>query len=153
MSQADDPRSLSNKPQELRDDQMTRLLTQAGHGTLTLAADSTPYALPMSFGYDRESSIYFQFGFSEGSRKRAFLDRTTGATLAVTKVLPPTEWESVIAAGDIGRVTSDEEQRRAFGVLHDNAWFPTFIFNDPETFDLELYRLDVKSTTGYRSRE
>jgi hypothetical protein len=126
------------------------LLEDAGYGVLALANDGESYAVPMSFGFDGDSTIYFQFGFGEGSVKRAFLDATSAATLVVHDVRTCDDWHSVVVTGPIDRVP-ESRSVDAFAALSDNAVLPRNALDDRLTAaDFELYRLDVESATGRR---
>jgi len=132
-------------------DDVARVLETAGHGVLALADDGESYAIPISFGYDGDENVYFQFGFGESSRKRAFLDSTTRATLVVSDVQSTSEWTSVVVAGPIEPVEVAESPSTAdaFEAFADNAFVPrNALDGDLDATDFTLYELAIESATG-----
>jgi hypothetical protein len=136
---------------DLDADDVARVLETAGHGVLALADDGESYAIPISFGYGGDGSLYFQFGFGESSRKRTFLDSTTQATLVVSDVQSMTEWTSVVVAGPIEPVDDAEDPAAAdaFAAFADNAFVPrNALDGDLNATDFTLYELSIESATG-----
>jgi hypothetical protein len=131
-------------------DDVAVVLEAAGHGVLALAADGESYALPISFGYDGDGDLYFQFGFGESSRKRTFLERTTRATLVVSDVRSMTDWTSVVVSGPIEPLDGTETPATdAFEAFADNAFVPRNALGDGlEDTEFTLYRLRIESATG-----
>jgi nitroimidazol reductase NimA-like FMN-containing flavoprotein (pyridoxamine 5'-phosphate oxidase superfamily) len=82
------------------------LLTEAGVGVLSMAADGVPYGVPLSFGYDGDDHLYFLFvGHSTELRKETYAERSPQASFAVFDVEPDGRWRSVVASGPIDRIT------------------------------------------------
>lgn len=136
---------------DLDADDVARVLETAGHGVLALADGGESYAIPISFGYDGDGSVYFQFGFGESSRKRTFLDSTAQATLVVSDVQSLTEWTSVVVAGPIEPVDDAEDPAAAdaFGAFADNALVPrNALDGDLNATEFTLYELAIESATG-----
>ncbi|WP_132057242.1 pyridoxamine 5'-phosphate oxidase family protein [Halorussus amylolyticus] len=125
-------------------------LERRGWGCLTLAKDDSAYSIPMSFGYDGDSTLYFQLQATENSEKMAYLDATTTAAFLVPEVAPP-DWTSVVARGELRRVPDDEIEN-VLNALADNAWFPLapWVEGGGAT-DLKLYKLDADELTGRSS--
>lgn len=90
-------------------------------GVLGLPTDWTPYLVPLSFGFDGDSHLYFTYVGSE-SRKERLSDRAETASCLVYSVDTPFNWESVLLTGTIERVSDDETDDLA-DVL-DTAWRP-----------------------------
>lgn len=134
---------------EMDPDEVTAFLRAQGWGCLTLARDSVAYSIPVSFGYDGDSTFYFQLRTDEGCEKSAYLDATASATFLVPEVRPP-EWTSVVARGPVDRVPADGVDE-ALAAIGDNAWFPLAPWTDGRPPDLPLYALEAEELTGRTS--
>ncbi|WP_276300073.1 pyridoxamine 5'-phosphate oxidase family protein [Halorussus lipolyticus] len=121
-----------------------------GWGCLTLADGGEAYSVPLSFGYDGDSTLYFQVQTDDDSDKMAYLDATTTATFLVPEVQPP-EWSSVIVRGAVEKVPDDEADE-AYSAFADNAWFPACPWtNDKDPAEVEFYKLEADELTGRTS--
>jgi hypothetical protein len=98
------------------------LLTEAGVGVLSMAADGVPYGVPLSFGYDGEDHLYFLFvGHSTELRKETYAERSPQASFAVFDVESDGRWRSVVASGPIDRITP-QRWDAAREAMADNAF-------------------------------
>lgn len=136
---------------EMDPEETAAFLEERGWGCLTLARDDAAYSIPVSFGYDGDSTLYFQLQTDEDGEKLAYLDATTTATFLVPRVRPP-NWQSVVVRGRISPV-SDDDVGEAYAAFTDNAWFPTCPWTDEkDPTDMGLYELDVEEMSGRASR-
>lgn len=125
-------------------------LERQGWGYLTLADGGEAYSVPMSFGWDGGSTLYFQVQTDDDSEKMAYLDATTTATFVVAEVQPP-EWSSVVVRGGVERVPDDEAEK-AYSAFADNAWFPACPWTtDKDPTEIEFYKLEAEELTGRTS--
>jgi nitroimidazol reductase NimA-like FMN-containing flavoprotein (pyridoxamine 5'-phosphate oxidase superfamily) len=125
-------------------------LERLGWGCLTLADEGVAYSVPMSFGYDGDSTLYFQAQTDEDSDKMAYLDATTTATFLASEVQPP-DWTSVIVRGAIGKVP-EEEVEEAYAAFAENAWFPACPWTpDKDPTEVAFYKLEAQEVTGRTS--
>lgn len=125
-------------------------LERLGWGCLTLADEGSAYSVPMSFGYDGDSTLYFQVQTDDESDKMAYLDATTTATFLVPEVQPP-DWTSVIVRGPVRKVP-DEEIDEAYAAFAENAWFPTCPWtHDKDPTEVAFYKLEADQLTGRTS--
>lgn len=125
-------------------------LERLGWGCLTLADEGSAYSVPMSFGYDGDSTLYFQVQTDEESDKMAYLNATTTATFLVPEVQPP-DWTSVIVRGPVGKVP-DEEIEEAYAAFAENAWFPACPWTpDKDPAEVAFYKLEAEQLTGRTS--
>jgi hypothetical protein len=123
-------------------------LGEGGTGVLSLAEGDVPYSIPVSFGYDDESTaFYLRLGFSEGSEKRPFLERSAWARLIVYEAEP--DLTSVVATGDLTRVPKDELTPETVAQLG-RAELPAFDLWDRPKDELEfqIYRLAAEELSG-----
>lgn len=129
-------------------DASSAFLEAQGWGCLTLADGGAAYSIPMSFGYDGETTLYFQVQ-TDGD-KMAYFDATTTATFLVAEVRPP-DWTSVVVRGPVERMP-EEEADAAYAALADNAWFPACPWTpDRDPAEVAFYRLDADEITGRTS--
>jgi nitroimidazol reductase NimA-like FMN-containing flavoprotein (pyridoxamine 5'-phosphate oxidase superfamily) len=123
-------------------------LERTGYGVLSLTRDGEAVALPVSFGYDGDRTLYFQFGRSGDSEKMAAIQETDRAAVVAYEVTPPS-WQSVVARGPVGPVPEDEKQQ-AHETHRENAWVPMNAFETPlEEVEFSLYKLEADGMTGY----
>lgn len=113
-------REMRRKGQQLGEEETRGILERGSHGVLALAGDDGyPYALPISYVYDR-GKLYFH-GAKEG-HKRDAMARCPKASFCVVErdeVVPEeytTYFRSVIMFGRI-RVLEGEEKREAIEKL------------------------------------
>ncbi|WP_255198727.1 pyridoxamine 5'-phosphate oxidase family protein [Halorarius litoreus] len=120
-------------------------------GVLSLARDDSPYAIPISYGYDASNDrFYLRLVSTPESKKRAFLDSTPAAKLVVYEEDGET-YRSVIATGHLEHVPHDEltvEHIEQYGA----AKRPLFeVWAEPKPdLDIALYQLDAEELTGRR---
>jgi len=123
-------------------------LERTGYGVLSLAREREAVALPVSFGYDGDRTLYFQFGWSGDSEKMAAIRETDRAAVVAYEVTPPS-WQSVVVRGTVSRVP-EAEQQRAHETHRENAWVPMNAFETPlEDVEFGLYKLEADGMTGY----
>ncbi|USZ69317.1 pyridoxamine 5'-phosphate oxidase family protein [Halorussus salilacus] len=145
-----DPLDAETPDIEMDADEVNAFLRGQGWGCLTMARDSVAYSIPVSFGYDGDSTFYFQLQTDEGCEKLPYLDATTTATLVVPEVRPP-EWTSVMVRGPL-EVLTDDGITEALAVIGDNAWFPLAPWSDGQApTHLSLYALEAEELTGRSS--
>lgn len=138
---------LESSAEPMSDDQLQEILTEQGVGTLVLPADDLPYAVPMSFGLDGESTLYFLFLlFGEHSRKQTLTERAGRARVVVYTAQSMYDWQSVNLTGPISAVPEDD-----WGDLQtamENAWHPTVFSSASPMRGVEGYRLQIEDWTG-----
>lgn len=126
------------------------VLYQQGWGMLAMTDGSSPYVLPMSFGYDGEA-CYVQMTTS--GRKNDILSENPQASLAVMAFDPESgASQSVLVEGSIA-VVPEADAADGLTALAENAEFgrDLSVWGEPvQDVDLEVYRLDVETVTGHR---
>lgn len=120
-------------------------------GVLSLARNEHPYSIPISYGYDTESSIfYFRLVSTPESEKRAFLDSEPDARIVVYDQNDDgTLYESVVASGSLEEIDPDSlavEQIEQYG----RAKRPLFEIwgQDRDELDIKLYEFDPDELNG-----
>ena len=140
---------LESSAAAMTDDEIREFLTEQGVGTLALPDADAPYAVPISFGYDGDATLYFVFlRFGTESRKETLSDRTERARFVVYDAQSPHEWRSVSLLGRIEAVADGE-----WGPVRDamkNAWHPDLFSSAEPMRGIGGYRLRIDEWTGIR---
>ena len=139
---------------EMTAEEIDEFLGRNETGVLSLANDSEPYAIPISYGYGVERrSFYVRLVSNPDSEKRAFLDSTPSARLVVydSSQDESTYW-SVVATGtleEIDPTSISVEEIQQYG----QAKRPLFeIWGDEKAnLDIQLYRLSPDALEGRRT--
>lgn len=122
------------------------LLGRNETGVLALAQGNTPYAVPVSYGYDDvERTLYFQLVTAPDSEKQSFLGAADTARLVVTERRDGV-YRSVIAEGPLRKVFRDELTPEQIHQYSDAKRPLLELWSDAE--DIQLYELDPESLTG-----
>ncbi len=121
------------------DSDIAAFLSNQRVGVLGLPTKSGPYMIPLSFGYDGDSSLYFTFIGGSASRKQRLTEAAADATVLVYKVESMFHWESVLLQGNIEAVP-ESEWAELRSVLR--AWRPDHedAFRDD---DVTIYRFHI----------
>ncbi|MFC5279476.1 pyridoxamine 5'-phosphate oxidase family protein [Halorubrum rubrum] len=140
---------LESSAATMDDDRIRAFLTEQGVGTLALPDEDAPYLVPMSFGYDGESALYFAFLlFGPESRKETLSDDAAGARFLVYDARSPHEWRSVSLRGRIAPIEEGEwtDLREAM----ENAWHPDLFSSAEPMRGVRGYRFRIDDWTGIR---
>lgn len=133
---------------EMDDTEIQSFLSSQRQGVLGLPTADAPYLLPMSYGFDGESALYFTFIGGTESRKRALVERTATARFLVYRAETPFNWRSVQLVGPVDDVPQGEWER--FAATEESAWRPEVFEQVMETSDVTVYRLRAEGWTGLR---
>lgn len=120
-------------------------------GVLSLARESEPYAIPISYGYDTEvRRFYLRLVSTPESEKRRFLASSPHARLVVYEEDDPI-YRSVVTIGTLNEVPRDEltvEHIEQYG----EAKRPLFeIWGESRRdLDIQLYHLEPDEVSGRR---
>ncbi len=140
----------------MADDRIRAFLTEQGVGTLALPDEDVPYLVPMSFGYDGESALYFAFLlFGSESRKEALSERAGSAAFLVYEARSPHEWRSVSLRGRIEAIDEDDDEDEEGGWADlreamENAWHPDLFSSAEPMRGVHGYRFRIDEWTGIR---
>lgn len=148
----------SNEVSELSGDQMSRqeidkFLTVQGHGVLSLANQGDAYAVPISFGYDGESRLYFVYlRLGAESKKTSFSEQTNQASFLAYDVQSKFKWKSVLVSGPLEQV-SEAEWETLLTTIDDNAWFPSLFSQAEPRQDILGWKLQIEEITGKKGED
>lgn len=123
-------------------------------GVISLANDSRPYAIPISYGYDASNrTFYLRLVSTPESEKRHFLASTPEARLVVYNVENDGEtYRSVVASGSLEEIAPEAltvEHIEQYGA----AKRPLFeIWGDSkEDLNIQLYKFEPRDLSGRRT--
>lgn len=129
------------------DDQISDFLTQQGVGILGIPDEEFPYLVPLSFGYDGDSAIYFVYLlFGTESRKETLTDQAQRGRLLVYNARSMHEWQSVSATGQISAINDDEWD--TLQATMENAWHPDLFSSATPMRGVRGYRFDIEDWAG-----
>ena len=122
-------------------------------GVLSLARDDSPYAIPVSYGYDTDSrTFYLRLVSTPESGKREFLSDTPQTTLVVYEEVRDTTYRSVVARG--GLQTGDPDERSPDQIAqYGEAKRPLFEMWSAgrAELDIQLYEFQPATLSGRRT--
>ena len=125
---------------------------------LAMVDGSTPYVVPLSFGYDGEN-LYFH-GALKG-RKIDLLRQNSNVCFEFDLMAEPIEaekpcdfnmkYQSVIGFGKAVLVDGTEEKRRALGIIMGNYTDQSFHFPENMLKATAVIKIEIESMTGKQS--
>ena len=137
----------------LSSDDIAELLARHETGVLSLAKADTPYAIPISYGYDAaDGRFYLRLVSTPESEKRNFLTSSPRARLVIHESADSV-YRSVIAEGTLEQVSTNELTPERI-VQYGDAKRPLFeIWADSKRdLDIQLFELDPDSLGGREVR-
>lgn len=137
----------------MSDAEIDSFLDSAGYGVLAFAG-SSPYAIPVSYGYDPERRVfYMQLSAFDGSEKRARLAESSAVSFVVTRYERPDRWRSVVARGTLTPASETDIDEAVIAdeyASSDLASVDVFT-EDLSVIEFEWYVLDPSEISGRRS--
>ncbi|WP_265110185.1 pyridoxamine 5'-phosphate oxidase family protein [Halosolutus halophilus] len=141
-----------DKEADMTDAEIDEFLGHRETGVLSLARDNEPYAIPISYGYDEESRVfYMRLVSTPESEKREFLASTPQSRLVVYDEAEST-YRSVIAKGTLESIDPNDLTPGQIAQYGD-AKRPLFEIwaEGKDALSIELYRLDPETLDGRRT--
>ena len=138
---------LESDADRMSDAEIRAFLRREGAGVLGLPTTDAPYLLPMSFGYDGDSRLYFVFLlFGTESLKADLSDAADAASFLVYRADSMHEWRSVQLTGRVDAV--DDDEWPSLRDAMDNAWHPDLFSSASPMRGIEGYRFEITDWTG-----
>ncbi|MFU8869732.1 pyridoxamine 5'-phosphate oxidase family protein [Natronococcus sp.] len=139
---------------EMTDGEIDAFLSRHETGVLALADERTPYAIPISYGYDADArSFYLRLVSTPESEKRRFLASSPDARLVVYEETDSGEtYRSVVAVGSLEEI--DPSELTASHIeQYGEAKRPLFeIWGDSKrNLDIQLYEFEPTDLSGRRT--
>ncbi|WP_123538192.1 pyridoxamine 5'-phosphate oxidase family protein [Halosimplex salinum] len=133
---------------EMSDDEVEGFLSTQSMGTLGLPTDAQPYLVPMSYGYDGGSRLYFYFVVGTESRKVELADRAEKAAFLVYSAETAFNWESVVLTGTLRQLPAD--RRGDVDEAATPTWRPELFETASESLETQIYEFRIEEWTGVR---
>ncbi|RRJ29565.1 pyridoxamine 5'-phosphate oxidase family protein [Halocatena pleomorpha] len=131
----------------MTDDQIKEFLTEEGVGILAFPDEELPYLVPMSFGFDGSSTLYFIFLlFGSESRKETLATHAEKGRFLVYRAESLHDWQSVSISGRVDSVDDDEWD--ALRNAMQNAWHPDIFSSASPMRGVEGYHFQIDEWTG-----
>ncbi|MFU8868345.1 pyridoxamine 5'-phosphate oxidase family protein [Natronococcus sp.] len=133
---------------EMNDSEVRNFLSTQKTGVLGLPDEGAPYLIPLSFGYDGDSRLYFTYLLGSSSRKEALTERAEGASFLAFSVDTAYNWESVLLSGRISAV-SESSWDELEEVLAD-VWRPSLLESASHSGEVAVYEFRIEEQTGIK---
>lgn len=134
--------------EQMDEAEIREFLANRGVGVLGLPTDELPYMLPISYGFDGETNLYFTYVVGETSQKALLSEETAAASFLVFDVGSETLWTSVGLEGTLSRVPDHEVE-----ALEDDLEAPSrpdALEAASESGETRVYRFWIQNTTGIK---
>ena len=144
--------STEPRPVEMSPAEVDSFVGVGGSGVLALARDDTPYAIPVSYGYEPgEERFFLRLGQADDSEKPNFV-RSSAAARLVIYADRPTEARSVVAKGPLDELPREQLTPDLVETLS-HAQLPRFeLWTQPRAdVGFTIYTLDVRELTGRKA--
>lgn len=133
----------------MNDEEIREFLTAEGVGILGIHDEEFPYLVPLSFGYDGDSSLYFVYLlFGTESRKETLTDESQRGRFLAYRARSMHEWRSVSLTGEITRIGDDEWE--TLQETMENAWHTDLFASAEPMRGVEGYRFDIDDWNGVK---
>ena len=133
---------------EMDDSEVRSFLSSQKTGVLGLPDEGAPYLLPLSFGYDGDSRLYFTYLLGSSSRKAELTERAVGASFLAFSVDTMYNWESVLLSGRISSV-SESSWDELEEILND-AWRPNLFESASRSGEIAVYEFRIDEHAGIK---
>ena len=133
--------------QRMDDEEIESFLTMQSQGVLGLPTDGAPYLLPMSYGFDGGSQLYFYYIIGAQSRKEELSTQAETASFLVYSA-EMFHWRSVLLTGTLQKLPEEEKANLTEGQTP--TWRPELIETASETEETRFYVFQIEERTGIR---
>lgn len=138
--------------EQMDEQEVEQFLREQGVGVLAVSDRDLPYVIPISFGYDGESRLYFIYLlFGEASKKESLSERVERARFLVYSARSMYEWRSVILTGKLKEV--QEEEWDELQTAMTNAWHPDLFSTATPMRGIKGYQFSITDQTSLKHSE
>ncbi|MDS0477154.1 pyridoxamine 5'-phosphate oxidase family protein [Natrinema sp. 1APR25-10V2] len=134
--------------EKMSDTEIRNFLSSQKTGVLGLPEEDAPYLLPLTFGYDGETRLYFTFLLGSSSRKRALSEAADAASFLVFKVDTMYNWESALLRGSITAVPESEWD--SLEEVLSETWRPELFDTATLSGEVSVYEFSIDEQTGIK---
>jgi hypothetical protein len=133
------------------DEEIRGFLSGQKMGVLGLPAPGVPYLLPLSYGYDGESALYFTYILAGDSRKLRLTRQAEAASFLVYSVDSIYSWESVFLTGSLRECP--EEEWEDLGAVLEDVWRPDAFQSARRSERVAVYEFRITEQNGIRQTD
>lgn len=134
--------------EQMFDSEIQAFLASQSTGVLGLATDGVPYLVPLSYGFDGGSSLYFTYLLGNSSRKMALTEETGRGRFLVFDIQTTYNWQSVLLTGDLVAVPEDEWSD--IEAVAENTWRPDVLETASTNAETAIYEFRIAEQVGLR---
>ena len=134
--------------ERMDDEEIERFLSMQSMGVLGLPTEDEPYLIPLSYGFDGGSQLYFFYLVGEESRKADLSERADSASFLVYSAETAFHWRSVFLTGTLRELSQDEGE--AMTDAQTPTWRPKLIEAAGETERTRFWEFSIEEVTGIR---
>ena len=134
--------------ERMDDEEIERFLSMQSMGVLGLPTEDEPYLIPLSYGFDGGSQLYFFYLVGEESRKADLSERADSASFLVYNAETAFHWRSVFLTGTLRELSQDEGE--AMTDDQTPTWRPKLIEAAGETERTRFWEFSIEEVTGIR---
>lgn len=134
--------------EEMRDEEIEQFLEAESIGVLGLPAADLPYLVPLSYGYDGDSSLYFTYVLGETSTKERLTERAQRGQFLVYQAESIFSWRSVLLEGEFERVRPSEWGELAADL--DEVWRPELFRVSSPSRNVKIYEFRITEQSGIK---
>ncbi|GCF16113.1 hypothetical protein Harman_40480 [Haloarcula mannanilytica] len=134
--------------EQMDDEEIEAFLSTHSTGVLGLPMSDIPYLIPLSYGFDNGSCLYFTYVTGESSQKAELTEKAGRGRFLVYNVDTAFEWQSVMLDGDITSVPEDDWPE--IEAITQNAWRPNTLQTATTSGGVTLYQFEITDLAGIR---
>lgn len=132
----------------MTDDEIDTFLSNQGTAVLGLPSETGPYLLPLTYGYDGDSRLFFTYVLGSSSRKERLSERADRATALVFRFDTPFNWQSVLLNGTIDELSATEWDTAIES--YDGGWRPELFRDADLSRGITIYAFEIDDRSGIR---
>lgn len=133
---------------EMTGEEVQSFLSSQKTGVLGLPTDDAPYLLPLSFGYDGDTRLYFTYLQGSSSQKATLTEAAERASFLVFAVDTMYNWQSVLLSGRISVVP--ESAWDELESLLTDVWRPALLDTASLSGEIDVYEFRIDEQTGIK---
>ena len=132
--------------EEMRDEEIERLLEAEATGVLGLPGPDHPYLVPLSYAFDGGSVLYFTYVLGEESEKGQLTETADTAQFLVYRAESLFNWQSVLLTGTFEKLPPSEWGD--LGDVLDTAWRPEVFQTSSTSGQVRIYEFQIIDRSG-----
>ena len=134
--------------ESMTDEEIRGFLSSQKMGVLGLPSSGSPYLLPMSYGFDGESTLYFTYIAGPDSRKRTLSEQAERGSFLLYAVDSMFSWESVLLDGTIEEVPETEWDE--LDAVTAKTWRPELLSQAVGSGEVAIFAFRITERSGIK---